>query len=360
MNQNTEIRANSKNPARLDRMKACMLGGAAGDALGYPVEFLSESALHAQYGPAGITRPKLQNRQFEISDDTQMTLFTAWGLLISPEDVQKEKFNEVLTNIWLAYQDWYITQTTSFSAWKSKGKTGATGHLDLPELFSCRAPGLTCLSALKSSQNGGSIAHPLNNSKGCGGVMRVSPIALALAGHWPQKQVDLLGAEAAALSHGHPLGWLSAGALVHLLSEILTEGGSLKEAVEKTIIELPESFETGKDLDLMISLLEKCLELADAECTDLEAVHALGQGWVGEEALAIGLVCALRHPDDFSAGIMAAVNHQGDSDSTGQICGTILGAYLGEIPALWTKNLELKEQLIEAAVRMDDLFKNRF
>lgn len=67
----------------LDRYRGCLLGGAAGDALGYPVEFLSLTDIQEQYGPAGITSYTLQNGVAQISDDTQMTLFTANGLLFS-------------------------------------------------------------------------------------------------------------------------------------------------------------------------------------------------------------------------------------------------------------------------------------
>ena len=65
----------------LDRYRGCLLGGAAGDALGYPVEFLSLADIRERYGPAGITSYALQHGVAQISDDTQMTLFTANGLL---------------------------------------------------------------------------------------------------------------------------------------------------------------------------------------------------------------------------------------------------------------------------------------
>ena len=39
----------------LDLYRGCLLGGAAGDAMGYPVEFLSAAGIRARYGPAGIT-----------------------------------------------------------------------------------------------------------------------------------------------------------------------------------------------------------------------------------------------------------------------------------------------------------------
>ncbi|MDD6944012.1 MAG: ADP-ribosylglycohydrolase family protein, partial [Muribaculaceae bacterium] len=55
----------------------------------------------------------------------------------------------------------------------------------------------------------------------------------------------------------------------------------------------------------------------------------LGEGWTGEEAWAIALYCAIRHIDNMEEAIIAAVNHDGDSDSTGAVCGNIMGAIYG-------------------------------
>lgn len=58
----------------IDRYRGCLLGGAAGDALGYAVEFLDDAAIFSRYGEKGITEYTLRNGVAEISDDTQMTL----------------------------------------------------------------------------------------------------------------------------------------------------------------------------------------------------------------------------------------------------------------------------------------------
>jgi ADP-ribosylglycohydrolase len=60
-----------------------------------------------------------------------------------------------------------------------------------------------------------------------------------------------------------------------------------------------------------------------------EHLESLGGGWVAEEALAISLLCALHYPSDFKKGVLSAVNHSGDSDSTGSITGNILGLING-------------------------------
>ena len=66
----------------LDKFRGCLVAGAAGDALGYEVEFLQEESIFKKFGENGITEYRLRDGVAQISDDTQMTLFTATGLLL--------------------------------------------------------------------------------------------------------------------------------------------------------------------------------------------------------------------------------------------------------------------------------------
>ena len=95
--------------------------------------------------------------------------------------------------------------------------------------------------------------------------------------------------------------------------------------------------------------------LAQEILDDLKAIHQLGEGWVVEETLAIAVYCAIKYEDDFDQALTAAVNHNGDSDSTGAVTGNILGAKIGlsGIPAKYTEHLELRDLIIEVA---DDLW----
>jgi ADP-ribosylglycohydrolase len=89
-----------------------------------------------------------------------------------------------------------------------------------------------------------------------------------------------------------------------------------------------------------------------------ETVEKLGGGWVGDEALAISIHCALAAEGDFAKGVRLAVNHSGDSDSTGSITGNILGALLGKgkIPQKWLEELELGKVIEKTALDLVDLF----
>lgn len=94
-----------------------------------------------------------------------------------------------------------------------------------------------------------------------------------------------------------------------------------------------------KHLKELESVLNLAVALSENVESDLDNIHRLGAGWVAEETLAIAIYCVLRHQDNFSAGIIAAVNHAGDSDSTGAVTGNILGALLGceAIDGKWKK-----------------------
>lgn len=223
--------------------------------------------------------------------------------------------------------------------------------LNVPELFARRAPGGTCLTALAQKQ-GGSIEDPINDSKGCGGIMRVAPIGLFFnSKEMDIHQIDRIGADAAALTHGHPLGWMPAAALVHIIARIVHEDFSIAEAVADMQTSIRAQFGHFWETEYMMELVDKAVVLAGKSEDDKEAIWKMGEGWVAEETLAIAIYCAVKYHDDFEAAMIAAVNHDGDSDSTGAVCGNILGAALGmvEIPDKFIENLELKDVIIKMA-----------
>ena len=110
-----------------------------------------------------------------------------------------------------------------------------------------------------------------------------------------------------------------------------------------------------KYLTELTNIILEAIKLSENDAPDLENIHKLGEGWVAEETLGISLYCALRHQNDFSAGVIAAVNHKGDSDSTGAVTGNILGALSGyqAIAEQWKEDLELSDVILEIA---DDVF----
>ncbi len=360
------LRRKKEKEIHLDAVRGCILGGAVGDALGYPVEFLREAQIFHQYGRNGITAYTLDPATGKalISDDTQMSLFTANGLLVGDTRGAMHGIQGLPREyVMKAYRDWLKTQQSAHPApgrrRRSAKADGISWLLDVPELYARRAPGLTCLSALEDgTAYDDYVAAKRNHSKGCGGIMRVAPLAVS---YQPGdiRQLDMEGAQLAAITHGHSLGYMPAAVLVHIISRIIfpPEGKrmSLKEIILEARDTVSSVFTGDPHLGELTDQIDRAVLLSENDAPgDPENIRQLGEGWVAEETLGISLYCALKHQDDFSSGVTAAVNHSGDSDSTGAVTGNILGAWLGceAIADCWKNDLELADVILEIA---DDL-----
>ena len=358
---------------QLDKIRGSLIGGAVGDALGYPVEFInSYMGIQKRYGENGITKldttqwwlPDEENSSKAwISDDTQMTLFTACGLLNAKAQGTAPRYA-----ICEAYLEWYYTQIG-----KRSGRHKDCWIGDVPELNNRRAPGQTCITALQDILRG---KDPYNNSKGCGGIMRTAPVALygAVWRDTPEgeplegrissiKDVDMLSADAAEITHQHPLGWLSSALEAHVIYRILQKDSPTEDDFKAY---LSEGYDTllslypneGASISQLRALTDKALGLVDSPASDVDNIEAIGEGWVAEETLAIAVYCAVKNFDNFEKAIIASVNHKGDSDSTGAVTGNILGAVVGydAIPEFFKTDLELHDVILHVA---DDLWRGK-
>lgn len=328
----------------IDKFRGCLIGGAAGDALGYEVEFKREDEIFSEYGEEGITEYDLilDTDVAEISDDTQMTLFTAEGMLLAGDEIDNADY---IGSIREMYQCWYQTQSEQYPAQDEKQFSRL---MSVPKLFHRRCPGMTCMTAIKAGAKG-TIDNPINDSKGCGGVMRVAPVGLYFCDTLvPYEQSDMIGAEAAAITHGHDLGFIPAAAVVHIVRAVIESDMSLKSAMNDAIAAMEKLFPKAKHIDDFTAIMQKAIQLSESEIDALSAIHQLGEGWVAEETLAIAVYCALKYSGDFDKALKASVNHNGDSDSTGAVCGNILGAYLGysAIPQKYKEHLELHDTIV--------------
>ena len=326
-------------PSKKEIVRGSIVGGAIGDAIGYQIEF--------QRGIKDKQVRGILSNKGLISDDTQMTLFTANGLLVAyTRSTMKGIGIRPIDAIYEAYLDWLDTQNN-----KDLHK-GICWLKHIPDLRVPRAPGNTCIGSL-SSGNKGTLDEPINNSKGCGGIMRIAPIGLYLKDTY---EAGRLAAEATALTHGHPLGIIPSYFVAVLISILTHEHVTLKEAVDKTIKQYDENFNIYGTQNKMIfmSLVNKAIELSEKDMVDIDAIYELGEGWVAEETLAIALYSCLKYSNSFEDAIICSINHDGDSDSTGAVTGNIMGAYLGinAIPKDWLDKIELLDILEEVA---DDL-----
>jgi ADP-ribosylglycohydrolase len=277
-----------------------------------------------------------------ITDDTQMTLFTAEGLLRAWVRQSTKGICHPPSVIHHAYLRWLLTQGE-----RPEGiDVGCESWLySVSALHARRAPGLTCLSALRAARGFGEPAVAQNSSKGCGGVMRVAPIGLLASRLGGHDRVFGLAADVAALTHGHPTGQLSAGFLAVAVAA-LTRGDTLADALDAAVEELRRRERKAETLEAVIA----ARALAGEGRPGVEDIERLGEGWIAEEALAIAVCCSLA-ARDFADGLQMATNHSGDSDSTAAITGHLLGTLLGEdaIPSCWLDKLELRSEISRLA-----------
>lgn len=337
----------------LEKYKGCLLGGAVGDALGAPIEFHSLAEIRREYGPQGLDHfvegEDLQTGLF--TDDTQMTLFTAEGLLRAHHrGVLRGIGGAENAILYQSYLRWLHTQGYRPASLPQGWGVFDVEHGRLMQqsgLFARRGPGNTCLNALRSGK-AGEVGAPINNSKGCGGIMRAAPVGLFY--HGDSRLAFERACQAAAITHGHPSGYLSAGCLAAIIAGIL-RGQSLTEAIGTTV-EILRGWEGHEEC---LKAIEQALALQRSARPSADNINKLGEGWTGEETLAIALFCALHFQTDFHGGVVAAVNINGDKDSTGAVTGNILGALLGKaaIPAGWLENLQMADLVEEMA---GDLF----
>jgi len=339
-------------PALRRRFRGCLVGGAVGDALGAPVEFMSLAEIRAQFGRAGINEPTTAfDRKGAITDDTQLSLFTGEGLLRGYVANGGRDLRAVVAAVAHAYTRWLRTQGMQ----PVIAQTDTDGWLyEQRELHAQRVPGATCLAALQRMTSLGERAS--NDSKGCGGATRAAPVGLWCArldaGVPPDRVARKaleLGADIAGLTDGHPTGRLAAGAFAALVALVVRDT-PLPDAVTRVrtlLARHPGHAETLRALDRAQALVRAESPLRP------EAIVSLGEGWVADEALAIAVAAALGAPD-FETGVRLAVNHDGDSDSTASMAGNLLGALHGmeSIPQRWYAGLEARRIVAEMA---DDL-----
>ncbi|WP_371518412.1 ADP-ribosylglycohydrolase family protein [Kitasatospora sp. NBC_01300] len=345
-----------------DRVRGALLGGAVGDALGWPVEFQQLHQIQQRYGPDGVTGLPPGAGPVEVTDDTQMTLFTAEGLIRAFVRGWTGGGGSVPEAVHAAYRRWLLTQRQDSPATAPQPRPYDGWLLTRPFLYASRAPGNACMSGVSEHPEFESPSvigqpGPINpDSKGCGTVMRSAPFGLARLG------VELsfgLAVQCAQLTHGHPTGYLSAGAFAALV-ERLANGTEPWAAVGETveqIRELPSSKET-------VQALARAVRVAQESQPTAESVERVGLGWTAEECLAIAvysLLATTLEPDPVRSALLLSVNHSGDSDSTGAVCGNLVGAAYGAsaLPAEWAGAVEGRAELLRVADDLLVLFGSR-
>ena len=298
----------------LDKAKGFVYGLAIGDALGQSTEFLSLDSIKAKYGDRGIQDlpdPAL------FTDDTQMSVAIAEALIRSGE----KDIEEIIEAVKEEFIKWLYSPENN------------------------RAPGRTCLTGVENMEKGMHWSQSgIARSKGCGSAMRAAAIGY-LYQHDPKKLREVAHATGIC-THGHPTADAACIGAAYLV-KLALDGIQPNE-----MISLLLSFTDGisEEFDQAILKIKECLDWDDEE----KALNYLGEGWIGEEAVALALYCFLKYPDDYEKVVIRGANTNGDSDSIACIGGSISGAYLGigAIPDHWIKEIEKSGYLDDLASRL--------
>jgi ADP-ribosylglycohydrolase len=342
----------------LSRFRGCLLGGALGDSLGEPVEFvLNAREITNRFGTKAPTTLGYAHAPL-ITDDTQMTLFAAEGI-IRAGDARWDDDGAALTReVRAALLRWLSTQEGGDPEQIASSPAGWL--VTERGLHHRRAPGNTCLSALRAQKGAKtlfSFASLPNSSKGCGAVMRAAPFGLAAR---TREQAFLWARDAGAMTHGHPSGYLSAA---HFAAVIW--GVSRHEPLLRSIDRANVLLKGERDHEETTSAVSKAMSLVPKGPPSASVVESLGGAWVGEEALAIALLCAATceggSPEAVEEALWRSVAHAGDSDSTGSMVGNLLGAMHGVecLPARWLGELELRSVIDRVAGELHSAVEGR-
>lgn len=302
-----------------DRARGMFFGLALGDALGWPVEFMSRPEILVRYGRSGILAPP---DPALYTDDTQMSIAVAEALIEAGQHDLDVLMGAVARN---------------FIGWKRDPTT--------PQ----RAPGATSIRGVNALERGAPWREAgVRDSKGCGACMRVAPV-----GFLYQNEPGRLQSAARSqgiLTHRHPTSDAACIAAAYLIKLALegVEPAAYPERVLKFI------GGTAPEFDAAVERAQEALDWPDEETALNYIGPTRGGGWIAEEAVAMALYCVMRQPDDYVAGVRLGANIGGDSDSVASIAGGVLGTRLGAgaIPADWIERLENQEYLAQLAARL--------
>ncbi len=292
-------------------LKNTLLAQALGDAFGYIVEFDKWESIKATYGNDGLIYEP-SKLELVATDDTQMALFCLEGINNAQKKAEEKglKLEDPSDEIYKSFLDWNKTQDIYHRADNYNENT--VGLLAYEELYQRRAPGNTCLSALGSKRKG-TVKNPINDSKGCGGIMRVTPIAFFA------KNIDDAfdwGVKQAAITHGHPEGYLSAGMYSAVAYELIHNTNDIFAAISKAEAILQDYPKSENMLEVVNKTIWASKHSEGLQNNSLTS--ELGQGWVGEEAFAVAVYCAATSTT-FKELLEKSSNHSGDSDSTAML-----------------------------------------
>lgn len=333
--------------------RGCLLGLAVGDAMGYTVDNRSWQEIQEDYGPNGLLGYDLVNGYADVTSYTQLAAFTCNGLLFGLTRGQMlGKMAPFIKYVGMSSREWAASQRP----W-GRPTRNYCWLLRKDELCRRHCMDTRMLDTL-SRQTLGTPETPANNYDSPGGI--TTAIGVGLFFHedrTDQHEIDLLGAEAVALTQGSPSAFLSGAVLAHIMSRLLRQPHlPLKRLVMEAVEAMKEQFGHQYSQAFEVATLVRHA-IAYSESPNLRPVDVMERLGCDSAAqvLAGAIYTCLTNSADFDSAMIAAVNHSGRSAAVGAVTGAILGARLGEeaLPDFYIECLEPAEVLRELA---DDLY----
>ncbi len=333
--------------------RGCLLGMAVGDAMGYTVDSRTWREIQEDYGPNGLLGYDLVNGYADVTSYTQLAAFTCNGLLLGLTRGQMTgRMAPFIKYIALSSREWAASQRP----WGRPSRTYCW-LIRRPELCRRHCMDTRMLDSL-SRENLGTLETPRNSFSDPGGL--TSAVGVGLLFHqdrMEQLEIDRLGAEAVALTHGNPGAFLSGAVLAHLLSRLIGRPNvPLKPLIVDAIETVKDQFGHQYSQAFEIATLVRHA-MTYAQSPNLKPVDVMEQLGceTAAQVLAGAIYACLVSGGDFDRAMITAVNHSGRSAAVGAVAGAILGIRLGEeaLPEFYIECLEPAETLKELA---DDLF----
>jgi ADP-ribosylglycohydrolase len=338
--------------------RGCLLGLSVGDAMGYTVDTKSWAEIREDYGPNGLLGYDLVNGYAEVSSHTQIAAFTCNGLLLGMTRGQVYgKMAPYVMYAGLAQQEWAIgqrryDQPTRNHCWVFR----------IPELRRRHCTDTRMVETLNRGMNGvrgklGTMEAPINHRDTPASISAAVAAGLfADPNRMSQMEIDRLGAECVALTHGDPLAFLPGAVVAHLICRCLRDHTTpLRALVEEALAALDDQFgREYRQTAQVITCVKNALKLVDDfSVFPVDAMEKLKCD-TGADILAGAIYAALIYERDFDSAMIVAANHSGRSAAVGTVAGAILGARCGEeaLPDFYMEGLEIATTLMELA---DDL-----
>jgi len=283
-----------------DKFVGSLLGGAIGDALGFPAENLSRQRIQARFGR--LSDYQIRPRWGYYTDDTQLTIALAETVLAC-NGFDRAYFRRKLARWWLV----------------------------VPRLSgrSTKNAALKCLAGLE--QTGANVP-------GSSAAMRAAPLALFY--YADPEALFAATVECATVTHVHPRA--IAGALVSVFSigYCLTHTTLDRDAYLGMVAAVAERFEPA--IARRLCDLPRLLAVPEDRALAELLKHSTKWGSPIDDIICVCIYAWLKYPDDFAQSMLLCVNAGWDTDTTAAIHGNIAGAWHGRagIPSRWVEHLE--------------------